>query len=91
MVKRIVPFTVFALLLSQSGCERLPDPSAANVAILETLPMDYGEVIGVTPHGAHPYQAVLWLEKPDKTIVALRVDLAHSSVGQNPLVTIPRR
>jgi len=91
MAKLIVPFSVFALLLTQSGCQKLPDQTVSSTSILEAIPMEYGEVVGVTPHGAYPYQAVLWLEKPDKTIVALRVDLANHRVGADPVVTIPRR
>lgn len=91
-MKRIRLFSVLALLVAASGCQRLPDTSPATMATLEAIPMDYGEVIGVTPHGAQPYQAVLWFERPDKTIVALRVNLGLASgVGPDPLVTIPRR
>ena len=53
--------------------------------------MDYGELVGITPHGAHPYIAVLWFEKPDKTIVGMRVDLGRRNVVADPLITIPRR
>lgn len=91
MIKIIASLSVLALLLAQSGCQKLPDGAVPSTATLDAIPLEYGEVIGVTPHGAYPYTAVLWLEKPDKTIVALRVDLSRHRVGVDPVVTIPRR
>jgi hypothetical protein len=91
MTKLIVPFSVLALLLAQSGCQKLPDQTLSSDSLTEAIPIEYGEVVGVTPHGAHPYQAVVWLEKADKTIVAIRVDLARNAVVADPLLTIPRR
>jgi len=91
MGRAFVSFCAFALLLGASACQKLPDQTPASLPTAEAIPMDYGKLVGITPHGAHPYIAVLWFEKPDKTIVAMRVDLGKRKVIADPLTTIPRR
>jgi hypothetical protein len=80
---------VLVVALGLAACEKLPE-GGRDVEYIQAIPAGYGEVVGVTPHGAHPYIAVLWFEKPDKTIVGMRIDLAHDRIIREPVVTIPR-
>jgi hypothetical protein len=79
---------VLGMVLGLAACEKLPE-SVVPTSI-EAIPAGYGELVGVTPHGAHPYITVLWFEKPDKTIVGMRVDLAHDRIIAEPVASIPR-
>ncbi len=85
-----ITLCALVLALGLAACEKLPD-SAGRPETIPAIPADYGELVGVTPHGAHPYVTVLWFQKPDKTIVGMRVNLAHGSIIREPVVTIPRK
>ncbi len=82
---------VLGMVLGLAACEKLPErwvPTSND--LIEAIPASYGELVGVTPHGAHPYITVLWFEKPDKTIVGMRVNLAHDWIIAEPVASIPR-
>ena len=53
-------------------------------------PAEYGELVGVTPHGARPYVTLLWFQKPDRSIVAIPVNTALNRI-ERPTLTVPRR
>ena len=84
---------LFALCLLGSSmaaisCERIPEVEEA--VTIERIPAEYGELVSVTPFGPRPHQAVLWFEKPDHTIVALRVNLSTGDIFEK-LLTFPRQ
>jgi hypothetical protein len=66
-----------AIGLAVAGCERVPP---TNVPVTTAIPASFGELVAVTPTD-RAYVAVLWFKQPDQTIVAVRVDIAHGSVG----------
>jgi hypothetical protein len=83
-----ITLCALGMALGLAACEKLPEK--LEIATMEAIPADYGELVGVSPHGAHSYITVLWFEKPDKTIVGMRVDLAHDRIVVEPVATIPR-
>jgi hypothetical protein len=98
MVRRIsVPLCIAALCLGSLSCQRLPSnvsqPGQLRSEVLKTLdaiPMDYGNLVGVTCDSTYPNWAQLWFEKPDKTIVVVRVNWADGAI-QSSATVIPRR
>jgi hypothetical protein len=72
---------MYALLASLgfalAGCEKLDQQ--ANVPVIEAIPAEFGELVNVTPD--QRYTAVLWFVQPDKTIVAVRVNLAREQIS----------
>jgi len=79
---------VLGMVFGLAACEKLPESVVS--ANIEAIPASYGELVGVTPHGARPYVTVLWFEKPDKTIVGMGVNLAHDRIIAEPFASIPR-
>jgi hypothetical protein len=47
-------------------------------------------MVGVTVTSAYPNMAQLWFEKPDKTIMVVKVDWQSGYISEEVLV-IPRR
>lgn len=83
-----ITLCALGMVLGLAACEKRPE--SLEFSTMEAIPADYGELVGVTPHGAHPYITVLWFEKPDKTIVGVPIDLAHDRIIAEPVATIPR-
>lgn len=83
-----ITLCALGMVLGLAACEKLPENLESSS--MEAIPADYGELVGVTPHGAHPYITVLWFEKPDKTIVGVPIDLAHDRIIAELVATIPR-
>ena len=83
MRKTQIQSTAACLLLASlgfavAGCERLDGP--AMPAMLPAIPATFGDLKGVTPDQNQPFQSVLWFEQPDKTIVAVRVNIARGTI-----------
>jgi len=74
--------------------EQAPPPSGTlNMEVLKSLdgiPSEYGNLIGVTTSSAYPDWAQLWFEKPDKTIVVVKVDWRKGRISGDVTV-IPRK
>ncbi|MGH8308746.1 MAG: hypothetical protein ACRETX_03020 [Steroidobacteraceae bacterium] len=62
-----------------AGCEKLGEPQRGPG--LEAIPAEFGHFVNVTPDPGQPYTAVLWFEQPDKTIVAVRVNVADGQIS----------
>jgi len=58
------------------------------VPLVGGIPLDYGELVAITPHGN--FGAALWFEKPDKTVVAVRVNYERGVISRRVL-RIPRK
>ncbi len=97
MLKKVLVIVgVLTLSLGLISCERLdaeppkgPLPSEVP-KMLDAIPLEHGKLIAITPHGQQPFTAVLWFEKPDKTIVAVIVNYSRGIINPNVL-TIPRK
>jgi len=94
--KTVVILTVLVLCLAVTGCQKLDEPAPAlgtlqisKVELAESIPREYGRLVGVTPDTPNPHWAVLWFVKPDESVVALRVNVSRGKFSQNVL-TIPR-
>ncbi len=83
-----ITLCVLGMALGLAACEKLPESVAPTN--IKAIPAGYGELVGVTPHGARPYITVLWFEKPDKTIVGMGVNLARDKIIAEPFASIPR-
>ncbi len=88
---------VLAVAIAAASCEKLPAPTlqrgplqveAAQYAY--AIPLDYGTLVSVTPTADSPYIAGLWFEKPDKTVVYVRVNVSLGKIYKDVLV-LPRR
>ena len=58
--------------------------------VLDAIPAEYGNLVGVTSEPRYPDWAQLWFEKPDKTIVVVKVQWAKGYINEKVLI-IPRR
>lgn len=57
---------------------------------LDAIPLEFGNLVGVTTTSAYPEWAQLWFEKPDKSIIVVRVQWGGGYLNQQATV-IPRR
>jgi hypothetical protein len=76
MVRRlVVVLGGVSLCLAGLSCRRLPDNPTHEllktepIASVEAIPAEYGNLVSVTERG--PGSALLWFERPDKTIVVV--------------------
>ena len=90
---------VVALCMGLASCQKLgPDEAALQAArekieilkSLDGIPTEFGNLVGVTSNGYFPRQAQLWFEKPDKTIVVVRVDFSNGGIWKE-FVSFSRR
>lgn len=88
MRRTLLALCVLGSSLAAISCKKIPEPEAFRA--MDRIPAEYGELVNVTPFGPQPYVAVLWFEKRDQTIVALRVNLATGEIGDKSL-TFPRQ
>ena len=84
-----ITLCALVLALGLAACEKIVP--APRIETIPAIPADYGELVGITPHGVQPWITVLWFQKPDKTIVGMGVNLVADSIIREPLVTIPRK
>ena len=64
---------------ANAGCEKLEDRES--FPVIEAIPAEFGELVYVTESPNQPYVATLWFEQPDKTIVAVRVNIAGGQIA----------
>jgi hypothetical protein len=65
-------------------------PSPPVSVLAEGIPSEYGSPIGVTQDPSRPQQVAVWFAKPDKSVVAVFVDVQNGKLSEGTL-TIPRR
>jgi hypothetical protein len=92
MQKKIMHKSLSCVLLATiafaiAGCEKLNQ--SKNLPMMEAIPGEFGELVSVTPNPDQPYGAVLWFQQPDKTIVAVRVNIARGQIAAKT-VKFPR-
>lgn len=73
--------------------EKDPDPSTllppAPLKDRLTLPMEFGDLVAVTIDESRPDLAILWFQKPDKSIVIVFMDYNRGQFRERTF-TIPR-
>jgi hypothetical protein len=93
--------TCLALTLVLSACQRLEvarplegqgrgELPKESLPFKDALPLEYGDLVGVTTTADHPTWAQAWFVRPDKSIVIVWVNTRTGSMLGN-VVTIPRR
>jgi hypothetical protein len=83
-------------ICAASSCQKIPEPTPVkNNLALETagftdaVPLEYGELVSVTPLPEAPNTVVLWFRKPDQSIAAIRVNVSRGYLF-NQVLEIPR-
>ena len=87
-----------ALAFAAASCEKLPAPAPLERGPLQmeptryadAIPLDYGTLLAVTTDAEAPYMAGLWFEKPDKTLVYVKVNVSLGRI-HNEVLVLPRR
>ena len=95
MLKRFLTgASIIALSMGMSACEKIEQPGGERTLLyedmiaLDSIPLAYGKLVAITSNRAH--LAELWFEKPDKTVVLVRVNYAQGFMSGRVL-TIPRK
>ena len=87
---------ILPLCLGVVSCRKIPtSEGAAQLKIeplkaLDAIPLDYGNLVGVTSNSTSPGWAQLWFERADKTILVVKINFEAGEMGVNAVV-IPRR
>ena len=101
MALRTVLFvSVITLCMGLTSCQKLgPDAEALQAArelkketlkSLDAIPVEYGNLVGVTTNSQNPQWSQVWFEKPDKTIVVVSVNTIDGFLWKEAL-SISRR
>lgn len=96
MIKRMAVLIIGLTLTLGISCTELEqEPVVGQLPMQQielggSIPLDYGELVGITNVNESPYQAALWFERPDKAIVVVRVNYSLGSV-LGSVLTIPRQ
>ena len=85
---------VFSLGFVLISCQRLDQGEGPlpmeQAKVLDAIPLEYGKLVGVTQHREFTGVAVLWFEKPDKSIAAIQVNFVQGKM--HPFIlNIPRK
>jgi hypothetical protein len=96
LVLVLAVLSAFCLLFP--GCAKLPEQTAPSQeptlallseALVDSIPMEYGELIAVTTNETHPRWAQLWFKRDDGSVVVVYVNYTNRYMGKRALV-IPR-
>ena len=85
------------VLTGLTSCQKIDEPRVVEAGPLvremlesgDAIPLDYGELVGVTPDPASQWQVVLWFEAPDRSVTAVWVHTAKRRVMGS--LKVPRR
>lgn len=97
-IRTVSLLSALALIIGAAACQQLPSPVSTTrgplqteeLAFADAIPLEYGALVGVTALPDYPYTAGLWFEKPDKTIVLVKVNVSLGKMEKKALV-LPRR
>ncbi len=90
--KMLLSFFGMALILMVISCERLDEPAARQCGQIDCHPLadgissEHGRLVSVTTNNR--FEVTLWFERPDRTVVGVRVNLSLGVIVDE--VTIPR-
>jgi hypothetical protein len=91
--KQLMSFFGMALALMVMSCERLdePLPTAGTFidyrTVAEEIPLAHGRFVSATTFGQNG--AMLWFERPDQTVIGVRVSTSRGTVSEM-VINIPR-
>ena len=96
MLKRFLTGAlIVALSMGMSACEKVERPAADKMLpfeearMLDAIPLAYGKLVAITTSSTRSI-AGLWFEKPDKTVVLVRVNWSTGNL-LGDVLTIPRK
>jgi len=79
------------------SCQKLESPRPQGgglpfevARLVDAVPAEYGDAVGVTPRADNPHWVLIWFVKPDKSLVAVQVNASTGQIYERVL-TIPRR
>ena len=78
------------------SCQKIEDARSTAALKFEqikspdAIPLEFGKLVGVTTTSEYPGWAQLWFEKPDKSIIVVKVQWGKGYLNQEATV-IPRR
>ena len=91
----LIVFCGITLCLGSLSCQKISDRASKQllkvkpIESVDAIPAEYGNLVGVTQKNVN--WALLWFEKPDKTIVIVGVQIQGNSIGLGETVAvIPR-
>ena len=93
--KLVLPACVLCLIFGLTACEKLGSvPGEITLPIqqsrsLDSIPLEYGELIAVTSVAGREYLAVLWFQRADKSIAAVQLNFAKGYM-EPEVLTVPR-
>jgi hypothetical protein len=91
--KQVLLFFGITLALMVTACERLeaPAPPAGEPIdysnVTDEIPLAHGRFVSATTLG--PNGVTLWFERPDQTVIGVRVNTSRGSIRET-VITIPR-
>ena len=95
MLKRFLTgASIAALSIGMSACEKVERPAPDRMLpfeearMLDAIPLAYGKLVAIT--SSRTFVAELWFEKPDKTVVLVRVNWSTGNL-LSKVLTIPRK
>lgn len=95
-IQKIVIVCLILTCIVAISCQKIEDTRATanlkfeQIKSPDSIPDEFGKLIGVTMSPAYADWGQLWFEKPDKTIVVVRVQWVTGYIAKQALV-IPRR
>ena len=96
-IQKIVFVCLILTCIISFSCKKIeqaPPPTATlkieKMKSPDAIPSEFGKLIGVTMTSAYPDWAQLWFEKPDRTIVVVKVQWGTGYINNDVLI-IPRR
>lgn len=90
--KMLLSFLGIALILMVISCERLDEPAVRYCGEVDCQPLadgiasEHGRFVSATTNNR--FEVTLWFERPDRTVVGVRVNLSLGVIVDE--VTIPR-
>lgn len=95
MIRRtVIPLCGLTLCLGLCSCRRISSAprqllTTESIKSIDAIPAEYGNLVSVTSRT--PASALLWFEKPDKTIVIVGLELVGDNVSlADRVVVVPR-
>lgn len=91
---RVLALAFVAALLP--ACERVQETGAQRQPALnfnetmDSVPRDYGRLVGVSPAGQNPASVSLWFEADDQTVTAVRVNASTGAISK-AVIKVPRQ
>jgi hypothetical protein len=91
--KQLLSFFGMALALMVMSCERLDEPLPTTGTFIdygteaEEIPLAHGRFVSATTFGQNG--AMLWFERPDQTVIGVRVSTSRGTVSEM-VINIPR-